>query len=270
MEVPSMKTQALLCVFAAFAPLSTNCSAQVFADFESFSDGQSGVMFAAPLRSPSTSGYLNTTPNVSAITATFPTGDSSTRVLGTEFSFKTGASPEWLRLATSGTATFPVTTLVNPTIDFNQNLRFDIYSDRPIKVALGVRETGTSAAIGANGGGSGSIEWVGASGEIGTGTSATPIPTRTILANAWTKLTFDIDNEPTVGFSGNGVIDKGATGKGVLEHLAIVPLDGPGTYKVYLDNFEVTSVPEPAAYAGIFGLLALGGAFLYRRRCANS
>jgi hypothetical protein len=75
---------------------------------------------------------------------------------------------------------------------------------------------------------------------------------------------FDIDGEPTVAFTGNGVIDKGETHKGVLEHLALIPEDGSGTYTVYVDNFEVTAVPEPRAYAFAFGALALGGALVRR------
>jgi hypothetical protein len=235
--------------------VAPHVSAQVFATFENFNEGE-GIMFDLPRRSPTTSGNIATTPNIGQVTSTFPAGNSSSRTFQAEFSFLNTAPSPWLRLTTAGASGIP-----NPTIDLNQNLAFDIHPDRPIRLALGVRETGSAAAIGADGGTTGPIEWVGASGVSG----GAPIPIRLIPGGKWTHVVFDIDGEQAVGFTGDGTIDKGVTHKGVLEHLAIVPADGSGQYEVFVDNFEVTPVPEPAGYAMIFGALALGGAILRRR-----
>jgi hypothetical protein len=113
-------------------------------------------------------------------------------------------------------------------------LKFDIHTTKSLKVGIGVRESGTSAAIGANGGTTGDLEYVGVSGKIGT----TPIPTRTVAANTWTTLEFDLPNEPVQTLTGDGNL---ATGKGTLEHLILVGNGGTGAYTVYVDNFEVVT-----------------------------
>jgi hypothetical protein len=212
-------------------------------------------MFDLPRRSPTTSGFIAEAPNIGQVTASFPAGNVSTRVFQAQFRFLAEPANPWLRLTTSNAEGIP-----NPTVDLNQNLAFDVYSDRPIGLSLGVRETGTDAALGANGGTTGVIEWVGATGKSGTG----PTATRLLAGGVWTHVNFDLDGEPVTAFTGNGVIDKGETHKGVLEHLAIIPQDGRGEYTVFVDNFEVTAVPEPAAWASIFGALSLVAAVLGR------
>lgn len=246
--------------------VARDVSAQLFADFEKFADGQSHVMFQNPRRISSTVDYLSPTPDISVITSSFPAGDNSTRALKAQFSFNGSGAAPWLRLTTLNTFG-DLTALSNPTIDFNKNLTFKIYADRPIKLGLGVLETDTSAPIGADGSSGnlfiGEIEWIGVKGAIGGGPFASPLPTRTIAPGKWTRVTFDIDAEPiTASVTGDGVLDKGPTGKGVLEHLAIVPQDGTGVYTIYVDDFAVTTVPEPAAYGVCFGVLALAGAVL--------
>jgi len=162
------------------------------------------------------------------VTASFPAGHSSAKVLKASFSFATGTTNPWLRLTSFNSANLP-----NPTIDFGQTLRFDIYTDKNLLVGLGLRESGTSAAIGANGGTTGAIEFVG----VPTKTGSMPNPTRTVPAGSWVTLEFTLPSEPAISFNaGNGVL---AAGKGVLEHLALVPAGGLGAYNVYLDNFQV-------------------------------
>jgi hypothetical protein len=122
-------------------------------------------------------------------------------------------------------------------IDFTKKLRFDIYVDKAVQVAVGCRETTTAAGtpIGSDGGTSGAIEWAGVTNTSGTA----PMPTRTVPAGVWTTLLFNFPSEPITSFSGgNGVLST-ASGLGVLEHLAIVPAAGTGAYNIYLDNFAV-------------------------------
>jgi hypothetical protein len=230
-------------------------SAQVFQDFEASTVG-STVLLQRPSFSGSTGSKIEAEPNFSQVVDTFPNGNSSTKAVNISWAIKSDAAAPWLRVTTAN---------FNPTIDFNQNLSFDIWTDRALKLAIGVRETGTTAEIGANGGTTGSIEWVGVTGASG----GAPLPIRTILPNQWTTVYFNIDGELAAGLTGNGTIDKGATGKGVLEHLALVPMTGEsGLYNIYVDNFAVTAVPEPSTYAMIFGLAALGGGMFMRKKRA--
>lgn len=86
-------------------------------------------------------------------------------------------------------------------------------------------------------------------------TGSAPNPGRTIPAGAWTTVEFALRDEAVTPFTGNGILES-ATGKGVLEALAIVPAAGSGTYNVYLDNFVVapartlTWTLDPGAPAG--------------------
>ncbi len=210
---------------------------QLITDFEPFiSETANGVvLFRYPRYSGSTSSFVGSAPDLAAVTDTYVTnGHGTGLVLRVSCQF-TNASDPWLRLTTSGAATLP-----NPVIDFTRKLRFDIYTDKPIGIAVGCRETVTPAgtAIGADGGTSGSsIEWVGATGKSGTA----PVPTRVVAASNWTTLTFDLPHEPVFSFTGgNGVLST-ASGLGVLEHLAIVPMAGLGVYNLYLDNFAVVT-----------------------------
>ncbi len=235
-------------------------SSQPIADFEDYPHATEEVMFKRPIYSGSTSAFLDTAEtNYTTVIANGPAGNASARVLKARWAFAAGAANPWLRLTTAGA---PV--LRNPTIAFNQSLWFDLYADRDIRVALGAKETGTTAAIGADGGTSGAIEFVGAATLSGTA----PNPVRTVASNQWTTVKFDLPREPVCSFfNGNGVLES-ATGKGVLEHLAFVPASGPGIYRVYLDNFVVveenhlTFSLEPGAPPGA-GINPTNGVFTW-------
>ncbi|MBA4150472.1 MAG: fibronectin type III domain-containing protein [Verrucomicrobia bacterium] len=206
-------------------------------DFETMAAGtyNGTVLLRQPSFSSSTTNFLNAAPNLSSVTDEFPEGVAGQRTLHTSFSFKTGSSNPWVRLSTfNTTAGYAVG---NPTVSLSNKLRFSIYADRAVKLAIGIRETSTTAEIGADGGTTGPIEWVGA-----TLNSGSPNPSRTITAGEWTVVEFDMPNEVITAFpgSGNGVLSS-ASGKGVLEHLAIVPIDGTGTYNVYVDTFAVVA-----------------------------
>lgn len=206
-------------------------------DFETFASGSFNgtVMFRQPTFSSSTTAFINTTPNFTTVTDVFPEGVPGGRVLNASFSFKTGTTNPWLRLTTFNTTAGYA--IPNPAIEFSRKLRFDVWADRTLEIGLGLRETGTSAAIGFDGGISGSLEWVGA-----TLSGSSPNPNRTVDPTNWITLEFDLPTETITAFpgSGNGTLSS-ANGKGVLEHLAVVPADGSGTYNMYLDNFQVLS-----------------------------
>jgi hypothetical protein len=206
-------------------------SSQTLTDFEAYAAGTQ-VMFQPPSASGSTTGFLNATPNFACVTKAFPPGHSSAKVLTAGWSFKTGTTDPWLRLTT-----FNATNLPNPTISTNQALQFDIYTDNDLYVAIGFRETSTTASIGADGGTSGTIEFIGGT----TDNTKIPPKGRLVSAGQWTKLSFFLPYEPVRGFTGNGILQT-STGKGVFEHLELVPAAGPGTYTIYLDNFRVTDL----------------------------
>ena len=202
-------------------------TSQTLADFEAFAPGTQ-VMFQPPSASGSTAGFLDAMPDFACVTNAFPPGHSSAKVLAAGWSFKTGTTNPWLRLTTFNAANVP-----NPTISTNQTLQFDIYTDKALWVAIGFRETSTTAYIGADGGTAGAIEWIGAT----TDNTTSPPKGRYVPAGQWTTLSFFIPYEPVHGFTGNGVLET-STGKGVFEHLEFVPGAGPGTYSVHLDNFR--------------------------------
>jgi hypothetical protein len=235
-------TEGNLLTFAASATASD--VVQTFADFEGFdSEISSGtVLFRAPTFSTSTSANIDAAPDYSSVTTLFPSATGlGTKALFVNCEFTNTVTP-WLRLTTASAANIP-----NPVIDFTKKLQFRVYSDKSIRVGLGLRETSTAAGapIGSNGGTTGSsIEWVGVASKNGNA----PIPTRVVPANVWTTLTFDLPNEPVVSFSGGNGILSTASGLGVLEHLAIVPLAGNGNYKMFFDSFAVLK-PRTLTYA---------------------
>ncbi|MEO5804588.1 MAG: putative Ig domain-containing protein [Verrucomicrobiota bacterium] len=219
-----------LLTFAALATSASIISTQSITDFEVFTNGTPNgtVLFRDPRNSASTLQFLNTTPNLSSVTNAFPLPHLGARVLASAWSFNATAN-SWLRLTTFNTTNFP-----NPTIDIRQSLRFDIYSDKSLRVGLGVRETNTFASIGANGGTNGLVEFVGVSSK----NVSTPIPDRLISPSNWTTLIFNLPTEPVSSLTGNGFLES-TTGKSVLEHLALLGAAGSGTYNIYLDNFAV-------------------------------
>ncbi len=207
-------------------------ASQSLTDFEAFAPGMM-ALFQKPGYSASTLSFLTTTPNAAYATNLFPAGHASTRVLYTSWGFKTGALNPWLRLTSNGATNLP-----NPTLSTNQVLSFDFYTDNDLYVDVGFRETSTTAPIGGDGGTSGAIEWVGGI----TDNTISPPKGHRVSAGQWTTLQFFLPLEPVRGFTGNGVLQT-TTGKGVFEHLALLPASAPATaYNVYLDNFQLTDL----------------------------
>ena len=198
-------------------------------------------LFRAPRFSGSTSTNLEAAPDLTIVTDAYVTnGHGTGRVLRINCNFTNATNP-WLRLTTASAASWP-----NPVINLTNKLRFDIWADKAVKVAVGCRETTTAAstAIGADGGTTGGIEWAGVTNVV----SGVPSPNRSIAQSNWTTLTFSFPSEPITNFSGGNSILSTASGLGTLEHLAIVPTAGVGNYNLYLDNFAVL-VPRTFTYS---------------------
>ena len=179
---------------------------------------------------------------------------NATKIGEVAFNFVDSSPNRWLRLTTFGAAGFP-----NPAVPLTGLLSFDIYSTEPIQVALGIRETGGAGPLGANGGSTGPIEWVGALRTAANG--ATAPGGKDVTAGSWQTITFDLTSDPVFAFTGNGVLSGSW---GVLESLAITT-GGNTDQHIFLDNFQVTAVPEPSSLA----LMLLGGgalAFVVMRR----
>jgi hypothetical protein len=108
-----------------------------------------------------------------------------------------------------------------------------------LAISLGVRETGTSAAIGANGGTAGTIEWVNLDGLT--------LP----LDGLFHTFTFNFGTDPVTGFTGNGVLDGT---RGVLEHVRIRNIDGTtAPLELWIDNIRQTTAAGPATVSNFEG-----------------
>jgi hypothetical protein len=212
-----------------------NVQAQPFQAFESNAVG-SRVTFCNPDLS-GTTGNLVDNLGRTYVTNVFPGGHPGPQVLRVNWNWTNAASPLWLRLTTASSGS-PIAP--NPVVSFTGPLRFDIYTDKDIKLAVGLRESNATGAIGTDAGGSSAaIEWVGV-----TGPGSPPSANLTVTAGSWTTVSFDTNSGIASFNLGNGVLDS-TTGKGTLEHLALEPADGlPGSYTIYLDN--LVSVPNNA------------------------
>lgn len=217
---------------------SVGASAQIIEHFDGYAaPGANGsVMFRQPSFSGSTADGLEATPNVSQVVNTVSA--SGPNSLFVSWQWKTAGT--WLRLTTYNTPNRP-----NPAIDYSLVLQFKVLytAGDPLGICIGTRDNGTAAPIGGDGGGSGEIEWIGATG-------SGPAATRTLsAAPGWQTVSFVIPSEPIAGLTGDGVLSNA---RGTLEHIAFVRTGAVGPYELYLDDFEMVPVPEPSS------LLALG------------
>lgn len=218
---------------------------EVIADFEDAADGAENVLFRAPGFSTTTTALLQANPNRSVITSSFPSGNpaAGSRALHVNFKFYPRGQNHWVRLSTA-----EASQLSNPTVSIHRGLRFDVYSDEAVYIALGLRETDAEGEIGSDGGirkGSGemaAVEWVGPL----RGDEELPPVGHYVAPGQWTTLAFDVPNESVRPFAAgrpaNGKLESG-TGKVVLEHLAIASASTSSTeHNLYFDNFTVTAI----------------------------
>jgi len=216
----------------------------LFQNFESSSPG-SPVMFQAPGFSGTTTPYIDAAYcSGYATNSNLPPGNigGGAGAYVVHLTFTNDVKLGWNRLTTYN---------YNPTVWFLGPLKFDVWTDRPMGISIGLSESNPSGAIGSNGGTSGNIE------NAGVYTSgSTPSCVYTNPGSVWTNLTFDLADtlwpaDPDTGFAGwaesyvfsaglvggNGLLES-STGKGVLENIGLVPADGLGDYTIYLDNFQ--------------------------------
>lgn len=242
-----------LCVAVALGTLAASpAGAQVITGFEGFAAPNNGnVMFRAPNFSGSTSTFIETAPNQAIITT--ERANSGTQSMRVSFQFKAAQTNPFLRLTTASATNLP-----NPAIDLSLAVQFALYvpaSTPDFYLSLGVRETGTVTTIGANGGGTGPLELVGATSLQGS----SPIGRLITAKDTWINMTFNLPSEPVRSFAGGNGVLNGTFG--VLEGLYITPTSNAnvGPYVFFLDDFRQSAIvsastPEPSALA----LLALG------------
>jgi hypothetical protein len=124
----------------------------------------------------------------------------------------------------------------DPIISFEHPFSFAIFTDKPVEVVLLLRETHSTGDYGTNGGRTGSVKWLGVTGERETNgvTGGIPVP-----ANEWVTMVFDIPAMAAnaVPRTGEGPLVS-TTGKGVFEALGFIGAPGV-TYNVFLDNFMI-------------------------------
>jgi hypothetical protein len=209
-------------------PVPSSCSVVKFTGFEGYANGTS-VMFNLPRFSGSTSANLATSPNVAQVTDSVP-AFSGTKCLTVQWAFVDGGLQRWLRLTASGGPLIP-----NPTMQLDRPIRVRLRLDSGhLRLCMGVRETGTTAEIGADGGASGLIEFVGASTTVSgapQGVLIEPMP------GVWQTFVFDPRYDPITPLNGDGVLHT-ATNKGVFENLSLSAVDSAGPFTVYLDDIE--------------------------------
>jgi len=219
--------------YAAFAGVMEGspppCAPLLVTGFEGYANGTE-VLFRNPRYSGSTSANLALTPDVNDVTDEVP-AFSGAACFKLQWQFIDTATTRWLRATSHIAANVP-----NPTILIDKPIRVRLRLDSgSLRVSLGIRETGTAAAPGQDGGTSGTIEWVGATGVVGTNSPQGKLLNAS--PGVWQTLVFDPRTDPITTFTGDGVLST-PTNKGTLEELAFSSTGGAGPFTVYIDDVE--------------------------------
>lgn len=238
-----MKAFALAVVLVLMAATCASAVTTIFENFDSYTaPGANGtIMFRQPSFSGSTSAQIDSTDPANNV-AQVLTEQANSLANSLKAQWLWQPAGTWLRYTTYNTATRP-----NPSVDLTQSLVFKVLypAGDPLGVVIGIRDNGNAAANGADGTGSGAIEWVGAT---GTSSSMPTGYTHTLSASPnWQILTFNFVDEPKTAFTGDGILQNT---RGTFESIAFVRTGAAGPVTLFLDDFEV--VPEPGS------LLALG------------
>lgn len=205
------------------------CQVHLFTDFDAYAAGER-VLFNRPRYSGSTSTDLLAAPDVAEVT-TAVTPFSPPNCYLVQWQFVDTDPQRWLRLTTHNAPYVP-----NPTVELDRPIRVRLRLDSGrLRLAVGIRETGTTAAVGEDGGTTGTIEWVGAATDLNgapQGVLVEPQP------GVWQTFVFDPLTDPILGLNGDGVLWTG-TNKGTFEHLAFSIVDGAGPFTVYIDDIDL-------------------------------
>ncbi len=221
-------------------------------NFEGAEPGDGDVMFRHPHFSGSTDQNVSTNaPYFTTVTDTQANdlldpsvGLPGSKSLNVEWTFTEEAfnsGRPWLRWTT-----FNANLMPNPVIDLNQGLGFYVLNtNQEVWVHLGVREVVTDGPIGANGGFSGSIEYVGATNDAGLIRGTRLIP----VSDKWQYVYIDIPNEPVLGFTGDGILATDS-GFATIEHIGLTATTNgaPGeVYALFFDDFYQGEPQNPLA-----------------------
>jgi len=134
-------------------------------------------------------------------------------------------------------------------------------------ICIGIREIATNPALGADGGTSGGIEWVGSS-----TTSGAPAGIVLNPSAGWQTITIDPAVGPIRNFSGGNGVLSSTYNKGTLEHIAFTVNStsanrSVGSYVIYIDN--VVNVGAGAGGADFlisnFDSFAVGATVMFRQ-----
>ncbi len=209
------------------------CQPEVLTGFEGYPNGDM-VMFRQPGFSTLTRPHLASQPNLASVTDEVAAFDG-TKSYKLQWKWLDASTSRWLQLETTDAPSLP-----NPTIDLTRAVRLRIRLDAgQFRLCLGVRETGTTAPIGTDGGTTGTIEWVGAT------SVASGVP-QGVLVDAqpgvWQTITFPLSASNVLPFTGDGVLYS-ATRKGVLDCLAFASTGNAGPFTVYIDGLDQPCPP---------------------------
>ena len=220
--------------------------ASLISDFESGTEGAQ-MMFRVPSFSGSTAAFVADLqePLDSAQVATVAADCGTTKACQVKWAFVDAGRRCWLRLTTSNAAGVP-----NPAVSLDHPIAFKyrLTSPASLRMCIGIRETGVDVPIGADGGKSGAIEWLGAGSVVEGAPQGRLIEFNPEMQ--WQTIIFDPQNDPVRAFTGDGVLEA-PNRKGVLEHVAVSVVDAPGPFTLELDEFEQPIDGRPA-YAGDF------------------
>jgi len=205
------------------------CSALNITGFEGYANGTQ-VLFRPPRYSGSTSAHLLSTPNVAEVTDAVPaySGSGSCRV---QWQWVDASPQRWMRLTTHNAANVP-----NPTVALDRPIRVRLRLDAGrLRLAIGIRETGTTAELGQDGGTSGTIEWVGVTSDVEGAPQGRLVEA---LPGVWQTFVFDPASDPIYPMTGDGALYS-ANNRGVFEHLAFSLVDSAGPFTAYVDDVDL-------------------------------